>query len=49
MGVFGQIITILCAALPAWVVAVLFSILAIFAIIVAIKVVAFVLKAIPFL
>lgn len=49
MSTFAQIITILCAALPAWVVAAALAVLSILLIIAAIKVVSFVLDAIPFL
>lgn len=49
MSSFAQVITILCALLPAWVVAAALAIISLALIIIAIKVVSFVLDAIPFL
>lgn len=49
MSTFASILSILCSALPVWVVAAVLATLTIFLIIIAIKVVAFVLDAIPFI
>lgn len=49
MSKFAQIVTILCAALPAWVVGAALSVLTILLVLAAIKVVTFVKNAIPFL
>lgn len=49
MSYIGQVITTLCAVFPAWVVAVALGFLAVALIIIVVKLVAFVLDAIPFL
>lgn len=49
MSTFAQIVAIFCAALPAWVVAATLATLTILLVIAAIKVVAFVLDALPFI
>lgn len=49
MSFIGQVITTLCAVFPAWVVAVALGFLALSLVFIIVKLVAFVLDAIPFL
>lgn len=49
MSFIGQVITTLCAVFPAWVVAVAIGFLAVALILIIVKLVAFVLDAVPFL
>lgn len=49
MSFIGQVITTLCAVFPSWVVAVAIGFLAVALVIIIIKLVAFVLDAVPFL
>lgn len=49
MSFIGQIITTLCAVFPAWVVVVALGFLALSLIFIIVKLVAFVLDAVPFL
>lgn len=49
MGIFGQVISILGAIFPSWVIVVALGFLAVALVIIIIKIVAFVLDAIPFL
>lgn len=47
--IIKQLITVLCALFPAWIVAVMLSIIAIAIILIIVKIVSFVLDAIPFM
>ena len=49
MSFIGQVITTLCAVFPSWVVAVAIGFLAVALLIIIVKLVAFVLDAVPFL
>lgn len=49
MSFIGQVITTLCAVFPSWVVAVAIGFLAVALILIIVKLVAFVLDAVPFL
>lgn len=49
MSFIGQVITTLCAVFPSWVVAVAIGFLAVALVLIIVKLVAFVLDAVPFL
>lgn len=49
MSTFASVVAIFCAALPAWVVAAALATITIALIVIAIKIVGFVLDAIPFI
>lgn len=49
MSFIGQVITTLCAVFPSWVVAVAIGFLAVALVLIILKLVAFVLDAVPFL
>lgn len=49
MSLIASIIITLCSILPAWVVAVLLSLITLIVIIIVLKIVAFVLDAVPFI